>query len=583
MHRIASPIAFAAASLVASWALAAPKVATDSSRAEPDPILSAMESELSRTIGHLRMGELPAPYYISYTMRQGRALVLRGVFGALTEKEDYPYGQIKVQTRTGTPDFDNSHFAGRDSWNYNPFTGNTTFELQGDPPRFDLWSLTDQAYKSSLERLSAKRAYRQSKLIVEDIPDFAPATATQRVLPLKSWAWGDTETAAWSERVRRLSAVFKEFPKIQTSNVAFSWGRETSYFADSEGGRFRVPTPGSDIYLTGATQAKDGMELDETRTFVAPEPEDLPSEEDLFRQTREVGRDLSDLVDASTGTLYVGPVVFEGQAAGEFFNQLLAHNVSFPQPVWTENEDDRRFFETGAFADRTGVRVTAASLSAFDDPTIERFEGKRLAGHYVIDDQGVPPERVKVVEKGILRGILMSRSPVKGYARSNGHGRGGFYEFPSGRIGNLFIEPLQPVPFSELKGRLIKLCREQELEYGLIIRRMTNEDRREMDHLLSPPTMVYKVYVKDGREEPVRGLVFSEVTLRALRDIVAASKERFVYNYYQLGPVVRNRGGVPASIIAPSVLVQEMELRPTEKKPSKLPYLPHPYFAGKKR
>lgn len=538
---------------------------------------------MARSKSLLHMDKLAGPYYISYTLRQGRALVVRGSFGALSEKEDYPYGQLKVQTRTGSPAFDNTHFIGRDYWNYGPLVGNTTFELQGDPARFDLWSLTDQSYKSSLERLSAKRAYREGKLITDEIPDFWPAPQTKMLLPLKSWDGGDQATALWSERVRRLSSVFKEFPKVQTSNVAFSWGRESSYFLDSAGSEFRVPTPGADVYITGTTQARDGMDLDETRTFVGLDPNDLPSEKELMEQSRDVGRDLSRLVDASSGTLYVGPVVFEGEASAEFFNQLLAHNVSFPQPVWTENEEDKRFFEVGAFANRKGVRVAASFLSAYDDPSVEALEGQRLAGHYLIDDQGVLPERVDLVEKGILRSVLTSRAPVKGFTRSNGHGRGSFYEFPTGRIGNLFIDAEKSVPLAELKERLINLCREQQLEYGLIIRRMTSEDRREPDRLLSPPAMIYKVYVKDGHEEPVRGLVFGDVTLRALRDIVAASKERFVYNFYQLGPVQRNRGGVPASIVAPSVLVQEMELKPTDKKPDKLPYLPHPYFAGKKR
>src|SRR5208282_2337164 len=103
----------------------------------------------------------------------------------------------------------------------------------------------------------------------------------------------------------------------------------------------------------------------------------------------------------------------------------------------------------------------------------------------------------------------------KGHARSNGHGRAAFNEYPSGRIGNLIIRPEKTIKAAELKEELLRLCREEELDYGLLIRRMSTEDHKEPEHLLSPPVMVYKVYTKDGREEPVRGLEFAEVTLRA--------------------------------------------------------------------
>jgi hypothetical protein len=104
------------------------------------------------------------------------------------------------------------------------------------------------------------------------------------------------------------------------------------------------------------------------------------------------------------------------------------------------------------------------------------------------------------------------------------------------------------------------ICREQELEYCLLVKGLDS---------LSGPFSAYRVYVKDGREEPVHGVEFTGTSLRALRDIAAVSKELHVYY---------PDWNVPGTIVAPSILVQEMEVKKTESKPEKKPYLQHPYF-----
>ena len=96
--------------------------------------------------------------------------------------------------------------------------------------------------------------------------------------------------------------------------------------------------------------------------------------------------------------------------------------------------------------------------------------------------------------------------------------------------------------------------------------------------MLSAPVLVYQVDVGTGEEELVRDARFSAVTMRALRDIIAASSEQHIINFGKPGPY---RGGpTRASIVHPSVLLSEMELTETERKPSKPPYMEHPFFAG---
>ena len=190
---------------------------------------------------------------------------------------------------------------------------------------------------------------------------------------------------------------------------------------------------------------------------------------------------------------------------------------------------------------------------------------------------------LELVKNGRLVSFYMGRAPVKEFASSNGHGRGFLNEFPTGRPGNVFFSaaPEKRVPREKLKAELLRLARENGLEYALLARRLDAEDQKKGDELLAGPVLLYKVKVADGSETLVGGAEWSGVTFRALRDILLVSDAEYVYNYYQPGPFLYNRGYVPATLVAPAgLLVQELELKPAEAKPDRQPYLPHPFFAG---
>ena len=77
------------------------------------------------------------------------------------------------------------------------------------------------------------------------------------------------------------------------------------------------------------------------------------------------------------------------------------------------------------------------------------------------------------------------------------------------------------------------------------------------------PRLLYRVYEKDGHQELVRGAVFDELDTRALRnDLVAAGND----------PLVGNReGAVPTTVISPSILFDDLEVKRTDAKNAKLP------------
>jgi predicted Zn-dependent protease len=544
--------------------------------APADPVLDSLADELARSTAALDMGRLGKPYFISYQVHDGTTAFVSASFGSVVESYDTRSRLLKVGLRVGSPDFDNADFVPRDFWSYRPITQDLTQEDGYAALRFSAWSATDDAYKAALQRLAQKRAYRQARMIAERLPDLS--TAPVRGI-WKSLASAASERAAWEAETRRASALFRGYPAVQHSNVRVYCAADDVRVLDSEGRRSLRRDGDSALVVEASAQAPDGMELSDRRRVVAPDCAGLPRGAALDAEAAALARDLTALAGAPTLEAYVGPVLFEGQAAGEFFTQLLARNVGAPRAPWVEEDNVKDRFRAGELTDRLGLRVASPLLSVSDDPTVPDFEGTTLAGSYPFDDEGVPPERVELVKDGILVDLLMSRAAVKARSRSNGHGRASFGELVTARPGNLIIRSRRGLPAAKLKDELLRQAREFGLDYGLIVRRMSDESRQEEGDRLSPPILVYKAYVANGREELIRGMDFDNVTMRALRDVSAASQELRVYNTYQLGPYRDARGELAIGVVHPSVLVAEMELKKSEAKPARKPYLPHPFFA----
>jgi hypothetical protein len=194
----------------------------------------------------------------------------------------------------------------------------------------------------------------------------------------------------------------------------------------------------------------------------------------------------------------------------------------------------------------------------------------------------------------VLKAFLLTRQPVAGFAGSNGRARlPGSFGANGAAIGNLFVRATETVPVPDLKKKLIEMCKQRNKPYGLIVRRMDfpssaslEEIRRLLGnaaqaggHAVSAPVLVYKVY-PDGREELTRGLRFRGLNARSLKDILAAGDDNNVFEFLNnQAPfaVIGGAGYVAATCaIAPSVLIDDVELHPLEEELPKLPIVPAP-------
>jgi hypothetical protein len=96
---------------------------------------------------------------------------------------------------------------------------------------------------------------------------------------------------------------------------------------------------------------------------------------------------------------------------------------------------------------------------------------------------------------------------------------------------------------------------------------------------ISMPLLVYRVY-PDGKEELVRGVRFRNFGTRALRDVVAVSKESTAFHFlFNMSPFSLMGGAgyiAPVSVIAPSLLFDEAELELPQDQVPRAPVVPPP-------
>lgn len=551
--------------LITALALAA-SLAASLHAAPPadDAVFSSMKDELTRSMDKLNMDNLGKPWYLAYTVEEGHYFGVTGVFGALENVNSFDFRRAKADLRVGSARLDNSNYA-QDMWAGYRADPDWSISLDDnyDALRFALWSATDKAYKKALETYSKKKAFIESKNMTELFDDMTQQPAYELYRPVSAERLDEKR---WQDDIRRVSAVFLKYPDVKYSSVRFNFSSGDTRYLNSGGSAFRQPACDGSVSIDAVGYAPDGFRLKASHSESFCFAKDAPSAEALAAKAEELAGEVSRMSKSETLKAYIGPVLFEGDAAGRFFDNLLVRNVSNPREVWTEKtrwNSDTVYRRAGELVERLGMRVTSPFLSVYDDPLARYSDGRPLAGFYEADDEGAPARRVDLVTRGKLKDYFMSRAATRDFKTTNGHGRAAFSDYPSGLPSNVFIvpeeNPARVMPLADLKKKFLELCKEQELEYCVRV--------DGLDSMYSP-FAAWKVYL-DGREEPVHGIEFTGVNLRALRDITAVSRETTVQDLSQ---------GVSASIVTPSILVQEMEIKKTEDKPEKKPYLPHPYF-----
>src|ERR1700730_4660429 len=578
-----------------------------------DQTLRAMRDEMARSKTRLEL-KIPGtnqpvrPYYVEYRLLDLDVREVVAQFGTLLTSAHTRNRFMDVEARVGSYKLDSSNFIGDEGFRgFIGSTGSVGIDRDYDSLRQDLWIATDQAFKEAVETYSRKQAYLSSLARQSEIDDFSKAEPVHVIDPLVTPDWTGR---SWEQEARESSATLRSFPEIYEARVTYYLVYATEYLMTSEGTEIRTNRTFAGVEAGMNTLAQDGMPLNHLFSAYAPKPADLPSVDAVRKGLNVAGSELMALRASRPAEDYTGPVLFEARAAAPLLAQILgpAMNGSRP-PISFQPIVEQMMGNLGGKSDwsgRVGVRVLPTSVSVVDDPTAKDFHGTPLIGSYSVDDEGVRAQKVTVVENGTLKSLLMSRRPGNDSDQSNGHGRSGFLTDAKPTMSNLFFTSTEEVSPAEVKKKIFDYCRAEKLTYCVVVREMDNPSlsllhQDEFSELLASfgggagtgdrlPLLVYKVYPEDGREEIMRGARIIGVNTRTLRNLAGIGNDNFVYNYMQsqiagfsgtaLGAFGSAQGGLPASVVAPSLLFEELEVRGARGEPKRLPLLPAPSLSA---
>ncbi len=515
--------------------------------AKGDGLLEALLTELDRSKAQLKMDQVQAPYYVEYRVNEVEDFGAEAAFGALRENQHIHVRVLRVVVRVG--DYKQDSYFGRGQGE------SSILPLDDDPIalRHQIWLATDDAYKAAGQALAEKQAaMKQFSADPNPVDDFAKAPQMIAVEPTVSLK---IDEAAWKKTLEDVTSLYKLYPDVQSVTASARFSAINEYLVNSEGTVTRCGKTTYGVQLNSSTQAADGMRVSRSPAFMVARPEELPTRDVLMGEAKKM---LDTVVALRQAPIveeeYRGPVLFAPDAADDIVASLIGQNVLGQKPQL--GKPNRT---TGAFATSYKTRVLPNFLSVMDDPTLKDFRGKSLVGNYAVDSEGVKAQAVNAIENGMLANYLIGRQPIRDFPASNGHGRAAPGSLPGPNLGVLLVKSSEAQSAEELKKKVVQMVTDQGKAYGYRVETLGPGNS---------PRLLYRVYAKDGHEELVRGAVFNQLDIRALRsDLIAVGND----------PLVSNRaGGAPTTIISPSLLFDELEVKRADTSKDKLPDYPAP-------
>jgi hypothetical protein len=578
--------------------------AAQAAAADPDRTLAAMRDELERSRTRLALPGQEKPYYIEYRLLDFDEKTIIAQFGSVISSTTTRNRYMSVDVRVGNYSIDSSNFlSGQGFRGFLDSTGTVGIDRDYDSLRQDLWLATDQAYKQALDLLSGKRAFLRNLAGAPTIDDFSEEPPTVLIEPRQEPDWTNRN---WEAEAKQASGALRNFPEIIGSRVVYRLTYATTYLMNTEGTQIRASRSLASVEAGAGAQADDGTPVHHYLSVYASSPSGLAAADSVRQQLDRVGRELVALRSAPRIADYDGPVLFEPQASGALLAQILGPSLGGARPLLSANSRFDQMQQAlggrSEWSGRVGQRVLPANVNLVDDPTAREFQGQELIGAYEVDEEGVKAQRVAVVAEGILRNLLMSRRPGPEFTRSNGHGRAAYLAPPRPMGSNLFFNAPDGQSPAGLKQELLTACREDGLQWCLIVRQMDNpviasSSQDELSDSFSVlaggapngdrlPLLVYRVNVQDGREELVRGAILARMTSRSLRNLAGIGNDPAVFSYLQsqdaeivgtaLGVFGTADNGIPTTVIAPSLLLDEVEVHGPHNEPRRLPLVPPP-------
>jgi predicted Zn-dependent protease len=537
--------------------------------AKPTPLLEAMQLEIDYAGENLMGPDDINPYYIAYAVTDTRSTRISATLGALITNDNDRNRILDIDLRVGDYELDNTHQIrgrGRFGGRFGSSSDSMLIEDDSEAIRHQLWLATDEAFKSALQRYLRVKTDLALNVEEEDqSDDFSREQPSQQY---EDEVTISIDREEWADKLRRVSAVAKQFPLIYASSVSLQASADNRYMVSTEGTRLQTGKKLIRVFVSAQSKAEDGMELEQSFSFDMSDESKLPSESELEEALRKVIGQVLALREAPLVEPYSGPAILLNRASGVFFHEIFGHRI--------EGHRQKNVEEGQTFTKKVGKEILPTFMTVRDDPTRTQLGDIDLRGHYEYDDEGVKAQNVLLVENGVLRTFLLSRSPVEGFPKSNGHGRRAPRRPAVSRQGNLIVESQKQVPIDRLREMLIEECNKQDKPFGYLFEDIsggfTTTSRRSMQSFKVLPRIVWRVYADGRQDELVRGVDIVGTPLSCFENIICTGDDLDVFN----GTCGAESGWVPVSAISPSILVSRIEIEKRYREQDKPPILQPP-------
>ena len=529
---------------------------------EDDRLLQAMQDELHRNLDSLALQDTRRPFLVQYTLQRGTVWRTQSTLGSPLYTMEQPVQSSSVKTLLGDYQRTSADNALRSGAG---LSTPAVLEADYDAVRRLLWLKTDAAYKDAILQWQAKQTQLQQMQLPEEelaIPDLMPADSVTSRAALPAFR---PDLTAWSEKMKRVSRVFRQYPQIQSSFAGMEVYAGTYYTASSEGVLLQQPSQLAVASVTASARTADGLNITDRLSYYGRTPADFPSEEVMAADAAHMASQL--LQTGEAGRMdenYTGPVLIEGMAAAKYLAQGMF--LSQGQGLITYRPSIRQTATalSATTEDRLQHRVMPTDLSVIAMPYLNRYEGQMLWGSYSVDADGIAPDSTLVlIENGMLRHLLAGRTPTAAVRKATGHLR---YSYNPQNIstrvlpGVLLCRSDAGLTADSLKNMLLRAAREEGYRYGYIVRTIPG-GRTEL---------LYRTDVTDGSETLVRAGVLSDVTFKDLKNILGVTEKTVAHNMLW--------SDTPVSFICPEgILFGELNItKENMRKAGQPPAIPGP-------
>jgi predicted Zn-dependent protease len=521
-----------------------------------DPLLEILEKELNREFAELKKQEIPA-YYIAYRVSDIEVVEINGSHGGLESNRRVTNRILTPMVRVGTPERDNFHPM-RGSVGFN-FLGITELPLENNELAISqlLWQATNTSYQNALNQYGRIKGSTATNAAEEDkSPDFTKVEQTKYLDPVEKIVVDKKLEDILIGKVMKLSAPFYNNVFAINSSVKYSINSIRKYFIDTDGTRIAENRNYIELSISCTGIAKDGMDLPQFKSYFADNFNELPSDEEILSEVKRMIDKLIAMRKSPVVEAYSGPALLSGSATGVFFHEIFGHRIEASR---MKTVDDAQTYKK-----KVGEQVLNPALSVIFDPTLTKYKGFSMNGSYKYDDEGVMGKRTVVVEDGILKDFLTSRTPIDGFMQSNGHGRAMEAALPVSRQSNLLLESKKHYTEKELRELFMAELKKQNLEFGYFFKEVsggfTTTTRYNPNAFNVTPNEVYRVYADGRPDELVRGVNLVGTPLAIFSEVEAVGGDYGLFNGY----CGAESGRVPVSSVCPMMFVKKIEL---QKKP----------------